>query len=120
MPSADVRIEARVSDALIPDLPIARRIEVDEADAIVRKFASSGSYQNIDVSHLAIVTGYLIIFDAAVTVRKVGQTDAGEDVNAGGFICSFDTNIDNSGDDALSVLYNGGGTLTIRGQVYGS
>lgn len=119
MPTIELHTEARVSDPLVPDLPLVRRIEVDETDAIVRQFPSSGSYQNLAAAHLATVKGYVLAFDAAVTVRIAGQTDAGLSVNAGGQIAAIDTAIDNSGNDAIQILYNGGGTLTVRGHVYG-
>ena len=109
-----------MDDGLIPDLPVVRRIETTEALGFKLTLASSGSYQSLaSLSQLATIQGYVLIFDKSVTVRFAGQSDAGQVVNAGGQMTALDTNIDNSGNTGIQVLFNGSGTLTVRGQAYG-
>ena len=121
MPGIRLRVDATVDDPLVPDLPLARRLETDEALGFKLSLSSSGSYQLLaSLSQFATIQGYIIAFDQAVTVRFAGQSDAGQAVNAGGFLIGMDTTIDNTGNTGIEVLYSGGGTLVVRGQAYGA
>lgn len=116
-----MRVDATVDDPLVPDLPLTRRIETDEANGFKLTLASNVAYQQLGVmSHLSTISGYVLAFDQAVTVRFAAQTDAGQAINAGGFLVAIDTNISNASNNGILVLYNGGGTVVVRGQAYGA
>lgn len=109
-----------MDERLIPGLPLARRLETDEALAFTVTLADDVAYQRLaPLSGLATIQGYVLQFDQAVTVRFADQTDAGLEVNAGGFLVGMDTDIDNTDNDGITVLYEGDDPLTIRGQVFG-
>jgi hypothetical protein len=121
MPGIRLRVDATVDDPLVPDLPLTRRIEVDEANGFKLTLASSASYQQLaPLSQFTTLNGYILAFDQAVTVRFAAQTDTGQALNAGGFLVGLDTNISNASNNGVLVLYNGGGTLVVRGQAYGA
>lgn len=121
MPGIRLRVDATVDDPLVPDLPLTRRLETTEAAGFKLTLSSSGSYQQIaTLSQFATIQGYILAFDQQVTVRFAAQTDQGQVVNAGGFLVAIDTNISNSGNNGIQVLYSGGGTVTVRGQAYGA
>lgn len=120
MPGIRLRLDSTVDDPLVPDLPLVRRIETTEALGFKLTLATNVAYQQLaSLAQLATIQGYVLAFDKAVTVRFAGQSDAGQVVNAGGFLTALDTDIDNSGNNGIKVLFDGVGTLTIRGQAYG-
>ena len=120
MPGIRLKVDSTVDDPLVPDLPLVRRIETTEALGVKLTLATSVSYQSLAcLSQFATLQGYVLAFDKAVTVRFAGQSDAGQVVNAGGFLCALDTDIDNAGNLGIQVLFDGVGTLTVRGQAYG-
>ena len=118
MPSARIRVDAAVDDILIPSLPLTRRLDFAEVGGNRITLASSGSYQQFPMlSHLGTIQGYIITCDVAFTLRKAGQSDAGEAYNAGGFAVSMDTNITNTGNNGITVLV--GATANIRVLAFG-
>ena len=100
---------------------ISRSLSVDEVQSFEHEKATGGGYASLPIGELSSLQFLLLeSVDRAITLRLNGQSDAGLNVNAGGFVllvnapatagASTNATIDNSSGSTANLRGIAGGT----------
>lgn len=99
MPSVKVSLDVEVDGQRVSGFPLVRRVQTDEAVSIDYEKAADNDSTTfttlpIDGALSELQVLILRVGEEPVTLRLDAQTDAGLVINAGGFVCLFDVDID--------------------------
>jgi len=126
MPSVKVSLDVEVDGQRLSGYPLVRRIETDESAPLDYEKAADNDSTTfttlpIDGALSEVQVLVLRIGEQPITLRLDAQTDAGLVINAGGFVCLFDVDID-AGATTNAKVNNPDATdlATIRGLAAGT
>lgn len=120
MPTLELTLLLKQDGVAVPGFPIVRRVAVDSVETFDQPFDDNGAGVYTAVG--GVVEASVIIFrslDQPVIVRLNGQTNAGNDLLAGGVLVIFGGDIDAGVATNLTVNNDSGSATQIQGVIAG-